>query len=165
MSEITLQSLRMENARAVVRLKVAPEQRGYMASNADSIAEAYVEPVMQPRAIYADDELVGFAMYGYGDDTTPAEIRGRWWIIRFMVDEHFQRRGYGRTAMLKLIELIREQPDCKSIFLGVDPANAVAIRLYESLGFQATDEIEYGETIMQLQFDGRKRSEPLTVSS
>ena len=115
-----------------------------MASNANSIADAYVERWLCPLAIYADDELVGFTMYG------PEPETARWWIMRLMIDARFQRRGYGRAAMLALIELMREQNNSPSVVFGVDPANHSAIRLYESLGFMATDEVQYDEMIMRL---------------
>jgi len=142
--ELTLQTLSHANARAVLRLQIVPEQNGFVASNADSVADAYVDRSLQPLAIYADDELVGFVMYGLETET------GRWWVIRLMIDERFQRRGYGRAAMLALIDLMREQHGCRSIVLGVDAGNEGAIRLYEGLGFSATGEVEHDETIMRL---------------
>lgn len=144
MPELTLQTLSHANARAVLRLQIVPEQNGFVASNADSVADAYVDRSLQPLAIYADDELVGFVMYGLETET------GRWWVIRLMIDERFQRRGYGRAAMLALIDLMREQHGCRSIVLGVDAGNEGAIRLYEGLGFSATGEVEHDETIMRL---------------
>ncbi|MDQ3547749.1 MAG: GNAT family N-acetyltransferase [Chloroflexota bacterium] len=141
---IRLQPLNQTNARAVVRLSIAHEQHEFVASNADSIADAYVDRSLQPLAIYAGDELVGFTMYGLETET------GRWWVIRLMIDERFQRRGYSRAAMLGLIDLMREQHGCRSMVLGVDAGNEGAIRLYEGLGFSATGEVEHDETIMRL---------------
>lgn len=144
-SLIDLQPLSRENARAVVRLQVAPEQAGFVASNANSIADAYVHRELRPLAVYAGDELVGFAMYGQDPDD------GRWWVVRMMIDERFQGRGYGRGAMVALIGLMREEHRCESIRLGVDPANHGAKRLYESLGFRDTGEVEDGEMVMCLE--------------
>ena len=131
-------------ARAVVRLKVAPSQERFIAPNGISIADAYVEKTWYPLAVYAHDELVGFVMYG----TDPDSDTGQWWIIRVMIDERFQRRGYGRAAMLAPVELMRDQHGCPSIRLGGDPANQGAIGLYESLGFKATGEFEDDELMM-----------------
>jgi diamine N-acetyltransferase len=77
-------------------------------------------------------------MYGQDPETD------QWWIIRVMVDERYQRRGYGRAAMSALIDRMREQHGAQSIRLGVDPANRGAIALYESLGFSDTGEVYYG---------------------
>lgn len=148
---ITLQLLNHDNARAVGRLRVAPDQERFVASNADSIADAYVERSFVPLAVYAGDDLVGFAMYGQDPETN------RWWIIRMMIDERFQRRGFGRAAMVDLIKLMREQHGTTSIRLGVDPANHGAIRLYESLGFRDTGEVHYDEMVMCLGCDSLRR--------
>jgi diamine N-acetyltransferase len=142
---ITLRPLSQENARAVLRLRVAPDQASFVASNADSIADAYVHRELRPLAVYACDDLVGFAMYGQDPDD------GRWWIIRMMIDARFQGRGYGRGAMEELIGLMREEHRCESIRLGVDPANHRARRLYELLGFRDTGEVHYDEIVMCLE--------------
>jgi len=141
---LNLRPLDSDNARAVVGLQVAPGQAGFVAANANSIADAYVHRELRPLAVYAGDELVGFAMYGQDVDD------GRWWIVRMMIDERFQGRGYGRGAMMALIALMGDEHRCESIKLGVDPANVGAIRLYESLGFTDTGEVHYDEMVMCL---------------
>ena len=146
MTAISLRPLGPENARAVVRLRVAPEQAGFVASNANSIADAYVHRELRPLAVYANDELVGFAMYGQDPDD------GRWWVVRMMIDERWQGQGYGRGAMEALIGLMREEHRCESITLGVDPANVGARRLYESLGFRDTGDVHDDEMVMCLEF-------------
>jgi diamine N-acetyltransferase len=135
-------------ARNVVCLRLAPGQEQFVAPNAISIADAYVEKSWHPLAVFAGDELVGFVMYGDDTDT------GQWWIIRVMIDERFQGRGYGRAATTTLVDLMREQHGCASIRLGVDPANQRAIGLYESLGFRDTGEVEDDEMIMLSGTDG-----------
>ena len=66
---VTLRPLTRDNLWAVVDLKLHPGQEAFVADNIDSIANAYVEPTFIPLAIYADDELVGFAMYGQHPET------------------------------------------------------------------------------------------------
>ena len=39
-------------------------QEAFVAPNIDSIAISAVEPTFVPLAVYADDDLVGFVMYG-----------------------------------------------------------------------------------------------------
>lgn len=48
----------------MVELRLYPGQEASVAPNIDSIANASVEPTFVPLAVYADDELVGFAMCG-----------------------------------------------------------------------------------------------------
>ena len=56
---------------------------------------------MKIKAIYCEEILIGFAMYGIDSDD------GNYWIYRFMIDEQFQGRGHGKGAMKLIIEDIR----------------------------------------------------------
>ena len=63
--EVELREITKETVRAICNLEVAGEQRGYVAPNAVSIAEAHFEPKHWMRAIYVDGEPVGFVLtYG-----------------------------------------------------------------------------------------------------
>ncbi|HEX5497851.1 MAG TPA: GNAT family N-acetyltransferase [Thermomicrobiales bacterium] len=141
---ITLRPLTRQNFAAAARLKVAPDQESFVAPNLYSIAECYVEPTWTPLAIYAGDEMVGFATIGRDDET------GRWWIIRFMIGAAHQNRGYGAAALPALIDFMRQRHACTAIYLGYEPDNAVAERLYARAGFKPTGEIDDGEIVARL---------------
>ena len=142
--EITFRPVTWENFSAVTELTVTPEQADFVAPNLNSIAEAYLEPTWTPLAIYAQDHLVGFAMFGRDDQT------GRWWIMRYMIDTQHQSKGYGTAALPGLIDLIVERHGCRELFLGYEPGNEVAARLYARMGFVPTGEVEVGEIIARL---------------
>jgi diamine N-acetyltransferase len=58
-----LREITKESLRDITRLSVSPEQERLVATNAESIAEAYFLPdIVWLRAIYADDIPVGFLM-------------------------------------------------------------------------------------------------------
>jgi diamine N-acetyltransferase len=147
---VTLQPLTRENLWPVVELKVNPEQEKFVAPNIDSIANAYVEPSFVPLAVYAGEDLVGFAMYGQHPDT------GAWWVIRLMIAPEHQGRGYGRVAMETMIEMMAERTGCEEIVTSFVPGNSVAAALYESLGFRPTGEIEDGEPLVVLRLADRR---------
>ena len=140
---VTLRPITRENVRRVTKLAVAPEQAGFVARNAFSIAEAYVNPDWVPLAICAGEEPVGFAMYGPDPDT------GAWWLIRYMIAAEHQRKGYGRAALPLVIARMREA-GAGPILLGCDPLNHGALALYASFGFVPTGEIEDDEVIHRL---------------
>ena len=146
---VTLRPITRDNLWAVVDLKLHPGQEGFVADNVDSIANAYVEPTFVPLAVYAGDELVGFAMYGQHPDT------GAWWVIRLMIAREHQGKGYGRAAMEAVIEMMAERVGCEEIVTSFVPANAVAAGLYASLGFLPTGEIEDGEPLVRLRLADR----------
>jgi diamine N-acetyltransferase len=147
---VTLRPLTRDNLWAVVELKLHPGQEAYVADNIDSIANAYVEPTFVPLAVYAGEELVGFAMYGQHPKT------GAWWVIRLMIDREHQGQGYGRAAMEAVIAMMAERVGCEEIVTSFNPANAVAFGLYTSLGFQPTGEIEDDEPLLRLRLADRR---------
>ena len=141
---VSLRAITRENYRAVIRLKVGAEQETFVADNVFSLAETWVEPSFQPLAIYHLDEPVGFTMYGLEEST------GRWWVIRLMVDERYQARGYGRAAMQLLLQLMVVRHAMKQIVTSYEPGNDGAAALYRTLGFRDTGEIDEGEYLMVL---------------
>ena len=143
---VTLREINADNWLAVLRLETLPEQSGFVASNAYSLAEAYVFPSAIPLAIYSDDTLVGFTLYGFDDDD------GYYWISRLMIDRHHQRKGYGRAAMEQVIERLRADPECPCVQISWEPENTAAGKLYESLGFRLTSQIIEGEVVARLDF-------------
>lgn len=93
---ITLREITKENLREAARLNVAPGQENFVAPNAYSVAQSKFYPTWAPLAIYAEDTMVGFLMYGRDEDGDQD-----YWLIRLMVDKQYPRRGYGRLAMLE----------------------------------------------------------------
>src|SRR5262245_26120443 len=98
---MTLREITRENWEQCVRLEVAPEQQRFVASNAVSLAQSKYEPEWIPLALYDDEEMVGFVMYGVYRD------QGKYWILRMMVDRRLQGNGYGRAAMRLLLDRLR----------------------------------------------------------
>jgi diamine N-acetyltransferase len=59
---VTLREIDADTVRAICALRVTPAQEQQVAHNAVSIAQAHFEPAAWFRAVYANDEPVGFAM-------------------------------------------------------------------------------------------------------
>jgi diamine N-acetyltransferase len=142
---ITLQPITRENWRTCVQLEPASDQRHFVAPNVYSLTEAQFYPGTETRAIYADDTMVGFVMWGTDPDDPPGEV----WIARLMIDQRYQRKGYGRAAMELVLDAIRAIPECCVIKLSFEPENTGAEALYLSLGFEHTGEMNDGEAVMQ----------------
>ena len=51
-----------DNFEAVINLKLRDDQVGFLENNLYSLAESKVFDYLEPRAIYNDDELVGFML-------------------------------------------------------------------------------------------------------
>ncbi len=143
---LSLVEIDRHNYLSILDLSVSEEQRSFVASNTYSLAQAFVQPECVPLALYAENKPVGFAMYCIDESDR------EYWIYRLMIDQRHQGRGYGRAAMLLLIDRIRSEMDEQRhrIFISFEPENVVAKSLYESLGFVPDGRVEYGEIVYRL---------------
>jgi diamine N-acetyltransferase len=139
----TLREITKETVRQVTALDVGPEQKGLVAPNAVSIAEAYFEPKAWFRAIYEGEEPAGFAMV-WRDPAARV-----FYIWRFMVDARFQGRGVGRRALELLLDEARAD-GVEEVKLSVVPGEHSATAFYERCGFELTGVVEGGEEEMRL---------------
>ncbi|AMS40648.1 GNAT family N-acetyltransferase [Aminobacter sp. NyZ550] len=140
---ITLRPLNDAERATMLELHVAPAQQDFVASNEESIEEADDGDHCVPFAIYADDLPVGFTMYALDPDD------GNYWIYRLMIDQRYQRLGYGRKALLEMLKLMATLPGCGHVTLSVVPENEMAMALYREVGFRATGEIIGGEVVFR----------------
>lgn len=145
---VYLRSIDMFNWQAVARLKVREDQRGFVAANSYSLAQAHYDPWLVPMAIYADGQPVGFTMFTACPE--PEDPDGAHWIYRLMVDQDQQGKGYGRKALELILDRLRQDPECRLIRLSYEPENKGAEQLYLSLGFRSIDRIIDGEVVLSL---------------
>jgi diamine N-acetyltransferase len=152
---ISLRPVDQGNYRACIDLSVGPGQERFVASNVQSLADAYVwRDAAEPYAVYAGDEVVGFALLyplveGEEVYPVPADARVRGLIlVRLMVGARFQGRGYGREAVEAIAEIARGRR-LGMLRLSVVPENGQALEFYRRNGFVQTGEIEEGELVME----------------
>lgn len=145
---IILSEISKENYLQSIKLRVHPDQEEFVAPNVYSIAQSKFYSSWKPTAVYNENEMVGFLMYGEDDIN---EGDGTIWIIRLMIDEKFQGKGYGKAAMLKIIEHIKTNYRQTEIFVSFVPDNVAAKKLYESIGFEDTGRFEEGESVYKLK--------------
>ncbi len=69
-------------------------------------------------------------------------LEGRPWVYGFSVSQAYRGRGFGRqTISFALADALARSPG--DAFLEVDPGNATAITLYQSLGFAVQQTFDY----------------------
>ncbi len=112
---IDLRKITQKNLYDIVNLSVAEDQKKYVASNTDSILQAYVAVTNHglafPFGIYEDETPVGFIMFGYTPKDSvelPEITRGNYCLWQIMVDQRYQRKGYGKAALEMGIAYIRQ---------------------------------------------------------
>lgn len=136
---IKLKPVTKENLDDVLALRVAEAQKNFVSTNAESLAQAYVySETAWPFAVYDDETLVGFIMMGY------YEAKHYYTLWKFMIDQKYQNKGYGRKALEQGLAFVKEKFHPEEIYTGVAPGNSVAKGLYESVGFADTGLLEFG---------------------
>lgn len=147
MEQVTLRPVTKENELECINLKPREDQLDLVASNADSLIHATKEITSIPYGIFAENQMVGFILFDneiYND--------GYYWILRFMVDEKYQGKGYGKLAIQEVIRMLQERRDCQQIRVSHVPHNSAANVLYKRCGFQDTGEFEdNGDIILSYQ--------------
>ncbi|SDP43021.1 GNAT family N-acetyltransferase [Halobacillus aidingensis] len=133
-----------ENWETCVSLKVDESQKGFVAENWYSIIEASFEKEFFPTCIYVGDMMIGFLMYDRDPETKRLEVS------RFMIDQNHQGKGYGKASMTALLALIKETYGPVDFYTSAEPENEGAIGLYESLGFERTGEVMWGEVVLKV---------------
>lgn len=157
---IYLRKVDAKNVWNLVGLEVHDNQKTFVATNTESILEAYCAitsgGVALPFGIYSDDIPVGFVMIGYGCDDwadAPKIAEGNYSIWRFMIDRRYQGRGYGKAAMQKVLDYVRSYPCGRANYcwLSYEPENAVAKAMYHSFGFRENGEMDGSEIVAVLK--------------
>lgn len=155
---IELKKVTLDNVWEIVKLSVKEDQKGFVASNICSIAEAYATNASGyaalPFGIYSDKRLIGFVMFGYGDlgdEDEPKIAKGNYVIWRFMIDQNYQSQGYGKEALKACLAFLKTMPcgDAKYCWLSYEPENLVAKSLYTSAGFHENGDL-CGEEIVSV---------------
>ena len=153
---LTLEKITHENLREIVDLSVAEDQRRFVASNAQSIMDAYVaitnDGIALPFGIYDGDQAVGFIMLTYGmkrDVSMPDVAYRNYCIWRLMIDAKYQGQGYGKQAIQKALAYMRSFPcgPAEYCWLNYEPENVAAKALYERCGFTETGDRFFGEIV------------------
>ncbi len=143
---IELKELDKSNYRDMLNLKVTDKQSVFVASNAISLAQALFFHEAWYRGIYNGDTPVGFVMLELDME------KPEYFLWRYMIDERYQRMGYGFKAMELVIEYVKSLPASVEFYLSYVPGEGDPKGFYEKLGFVDTGEVEGGEVVMKLDF-------------
>ena len=146
---IHIKEVTEDNFGAVINLKVKEDQRTYVAPNVHSLAQCYIyrqNNDVFPYAIYNDDEVVGFVLLEAEDDNEYGLI----W--RLMIGDKYQGKGYGKEVVKLCIQYFKDLNRYKGIKLDYVIGNTAAEKLYKSMGFVPTGEVEDNEVVLMLEF-------------
>lgn len=139
MAEVSLRVVTNENLEDVIALSVSPAQEAFVAPNIKSLAQAAVTDEAMFRAIYADDEPVGFLML------SERRAASRYYLWRFMIDARHQGNGYGKAATELLVDYVRQLPGATELFVSYVPGEGSPGAFYAKLGFVDTGRVHGDE--------------------
>ena len=148
---VSLREITGDNYFQVLELKISPEQEAakFVSPVVRSLADAWYyrdEGITYPKAIYAKEDLVGFIMY----DLDPEEQHVFIW--RFLIDQAFQGRGYGRQTIEAVLEMAKQQTQMTKVVADYVDGNEPMKKILLGLGFEETGfNKEINEHIMVYQ--------------
>jgi RimJ/RimL family protein N-acetyltransferase len=151
--DVRLVEITPQNSRAVMSLATHRSQRRFVASVADSYADALapesengVPVVPWYRAIEADGELAGFVMLA---ERTDAHSEAYLW--RLLIDRRHQRRGIGDRVLALIVERLRAEGH-DTLLVSWHPGRGGPEPFYLARGFEPTGRVVDGEIEARLTF-------------
>ena len=145
------------NWKNVIALAVKDEQKDFIATNLFSIAQSKIFDNHFNLVIYHEGISVGYILYASYADLSN-QVPGKYKdannlyteIVRFMIDEKYQRKGIGFSALVHLIEYLSSEHNIGKICMSYLQENDASGRLFRKAGF--TD-LEQSEKEIALEYN------------
>lgn len=157
MSELIFRPITPENEAYVARIFAGDQAKSWVHYNTYWLENSQRLPDIESRLIYiaGNANPVGFIAYGqhYEDEELTRSVPQTLEIIHMVIDEPYQRQGWGKKTTLKAIRELRKWPGNNRIVTAHNPANKPAAHLYKSLGFNEYGRNYDGDPLMQLEGD------------
>jgi GNAT superfamily N-acetyltransferase len=136
---VSLRPLSESNRQAVEALRVSPSQQRFVSGVAESLREAAEHP--DARALYwvvhAEDTPVGFVMIA---DEVGSPDYMRHYLWKLLIDERYQRQGFGTATLDLIVEYFRGRP-VEVLSTSAGQGDGSPITFYERYGFEQTGEM------------------------
>lgn len=144
--QVTLRDITEYNLIEVMKLDVHPAQKKCVAPNSVSIAQAHYSKTAWFKGIYLKEQPVGFVMLDLNEE------KPEYFLWRFMIDQNFQGKGYGKEAMEMIIDYVQTLPNAKELLTSCVPGEEGPEAFYQKLGFLPTGEMADDEIVLRLVF-------------
>jgi len=143
---VSLQPITEDTVWGICQLSdtLSEPRKGFVATNAVSLAQAHFNPHAWFRAVHAGKAPVGFMMLA--DDADAPE----YFLWRFMIADPYQSRGYGRQAIQRLAEYVRTRPGATELLVSCGEGEGSPKEFYLKQGFVPTGEVVGEETVLKL---------------
>ena len=147
---VSLRPLTDENREAAEALRVAPGQERFVSNVAESLREAAEHPGAHAQywVVYAEDTPVGFVMIA--DEVDAPEYTPHY-LWKLLIDERYQRRGFGTAVLDLVVEHFRDPPGAEVLNTSAGQGEGSPIAFYERYGFERTGEVLHDEAVLRLR--------------
>lgn len=148
---ITLREVTDDNFGQVIKLSdtLTDYQKKCVAPNVVSLAQAYVNyDRAWPRAIYFNEEVVGFVMLALYDEDIPKEDLPAYYLWRFMMAKDHQQKGYGKEVLDLIVKKCKED-HIKTLYTSCEMTGDQPYQFYIKYGFTDTG-LNDGEQILKM---------------
>lgn len=131
---------------ATVECRLLPEQEDFVNPAGFSIGRAYLNPADNVPCVILDEDgkRIGYiVLRKWLDD-------GEAWNWSYYLDKDSQGKGCGRAAALLAVKLLKAADPNMPIKLSTEQKNVKAQRLYQSIGFRRSDEMDGDDLVFVL---------------
>ena len=135
-SMINLRDITKENLIPIIDLDVGEDQKDQVAPNSVSIAEGNYSETAWFKGIFNGDIPVGFVMLNLNIEEKKC------YLWRYMIDKNYQGRGYGKAALIQVIDWVKALQVFENIKTSYVPKKKSAAGFYKNLGFIKTGKKE-----------------------
>lgn len=153
--EVSLRRITAESVTDVCDLSetLTEAQRGKVADNGYSIAEAHYSENAWFRAVYVGEEPAGFVMLHLGGDWHDGIEHDGAFLWRFMIAGPFQGKGVGQRAIALVVRGLKAR-GFSELYTSYGLGEASPEGFYKRLGFKPTGEMLGDEAEALLKFEG-----------
>ncbi len=130
---------------------LSADQRKMVADNSVSLAQAYCSENAWVRAVYMNEDPIGFIMMHYGGEIEEGILCPGAFLWRFMIAGPYQGKGYGRTALNLVVQQLKAQ-GYRELYTSAGQGEGSPLEFYKRLGFVPTGEILEDEVELLLKW-------------
>ena len=149
MMTVIINEVTNDNINDILKLRINEEQQFFIETTQQCLDEAKACSNFKPVGLYWENNLVGFAMYGF----FPEEgMNGRVWLDRFLIDSNYQGHGFGSIMLNALIHRLEREYNCNEIYLSIIADNEAALHLYKKFAFEFTGEVDSNNEKLMVKY-------------
>jgi len=128
-----------QNWLEIVSLSVNEEQKKFLDKPIGILARGYIYRSNNAKVygISNDEQIIGVALVKDLDEE-PACYD----LQQFMIDRHFQNKGYGTEALQLILTLLSKEGKYGQVEVCVNKSDTAALRMYKKVGFVDTGYID-----------------------